>query len=155
MKRNQTILSVLLLCIICSCNKVITAGKLDSKPPLPENSPVFTYILGDNIDGEVEIIGPLNIRTAKNRRCNVEDIQKKAEQIARENGGNALLIDKVEVGYGSSLFNLCLDYTTYIASINSEETLFASVKMLSKITGKKSTILSNESMKARVQVYVV
>lgn len=95
------LLSVLILC--SSCSPVIKTSDLTkSRSPLPSNSSVYNYLGGEKILGAIDTLGHVNVNASNSTKCNLEEELNKVHSIVRSNGGNAFLVQNINLEMNTS-----------------------------------------------------
>ncbi len=115
MKKIYLVLFLLPLLVSVGCTQLYTTTINVNKAPLPDSAEVFTYIAGTDIFGEIEVIGSIEVNTNAQRDCNMQKFETDAHDIARSAGGNALIVQEIDLKYS------CLNFTGHIARITYAE----------------------------------
>jgi len=102
--------------IINACSPVYTTNLFTSKSALPDSTIVVTYLANENIDGEIEIIGTIDVNTRNLYSCDFEEIDNEILNQVRLAGGNALLFNRYL--FNSREIGNCRDFTADIAFID-------------------------------------
>ncbi len=115
MKKLFPALFVLPLLVFVGCTQLYTTTINVDKQPLPDSTEVFTYIAGRDIFGEIEVIGSIEVNTNAQKSCNMQKFEAEAHEIARAAGGNALIVQEIDLKFS------CLNFTGHIARITYAE----------------------------------
>lgn len=107
--------------MLVGCTQLYTTTINVNKAPLPDTTEVYTYVAGKDIFGEIEVIGSIEVNTNAQKNCDVQKFENEAHNIARSAGGNALIVQEIDLRYRANTFNTCLNFTGHIAKVTYAE----------------------------------
>lgn len=114
--------------VFSACTQLYTTTINVEKPALGDTTEVFTYIAGKDIFGDIEVIGSIEVNTNSQKDCNMQKFENDAHDIARAAGGNALIVQEIDLQF------TCLNFTGHIAKITyAEDTALIDRKSLKEI----------------------